>query len=579
MGSTKTVTKPPKEALPSSASFTGDTVEVRPPSGLPGRRRPKGDSFRARMVEMCQKLRGPPALRSPTGSRACSVSFGSGSEVVDDMDLVCTLPDRTAKTSGVGPLRASEIASVVGSYGWDIVHATGDGTSKGDDAPISEAAVLICYAEHMSAAEDALTDLARRQPEDSDPRPIIAVLLTRSRPHDEECFVEAMQAAHRLRRSGAFDVLWNPRDITELRFRVSFATMSYAALLGDVAQKFEEEQAYFNASKDNMFWQTAHRAFKDFPRLNAALPTSFQQGDSLGEYRIEERLGQGAFGAVFSLKNEATGRTDALKIIPKQRLADLRQVGSVWAEITSARQLQHPNIAAAYGASHAPCHILLRMERVGKCNLFSALKAARGAFSQQGSLDIFVQLVSGLAHCHDRGIAHRDVKPENIAVSDCATTVKIVDFGSAVSSKAPRVDVEGTFPFMAPEVLRANAEAPYVPEGCDIWSAGVVLLEMLGGLGKLNRMLKWKRGEAPSPERAQELDDYFADGSRLAQDMEAHGSEEAVLRLLARVLAVDPEQRQSTLEVLDSPALRSGPGGQVVRGAAGARGADAPAVE
>mmetsp|Transcript_6480 Transcript_6480/g.19955 ORF Transcript_6480/g.19955 Transcript_6480/m.19955 type:complete len:126 (+) Transcript_6480:487-864(+) len=112
----------------------------------------------------------------------------------------------------------------------------------------------------------------------------------------------------------------------------------------------------------------------------------------------------------------------------------------------------------------------------------------------------------------------------------------------------------GTMPFMAPEVLVAANKDYYDPSGCDVWSAGVVVLEMLCGPNKLSRMLCWTPAHDPSPERSRELHDFFSGEHLLRESLETYLGEVSapLLALLMGMLAVETASRLTMAKVCDS---------------------------
>merc|ERR1719210_3236568 len=99
------------------------------------------------------------------------------------------------------------------------------------------------------------------------------------------------------------------------------------------------------------------------------------------------------------------------------------------------------------------------MELAGGRNLFRVLKELGGSCEMEQAQKVHCQLMSALAHCHSRGVGHRDVKPENIAVSDDGRSIKLLDFGQAVQLR-PCNRRAGTLPFIAPETMIVAPEAP-----------------------------------------------------------------------------------------------------------------------
>eukprot|EP00873_Tetraselmis_striata_P025103 jgi/Tetstr1/445367/TSEL_033165.t1 len=151
-------------------------------------------------------------------------------------------------------------------------------------------------------------------------------------------------------------------------------------------------------------------------------------------------------------------------------------------EVELMRQLSdHPNIVSYrehffYGGR---LHII--MEYVKGANLGDAI-TYRGSFAEEDAREVFRQLLSAVSYMHDRGIAHRDLKVENILVTDFDhTAVKLVDFGLAgrLRGNGDAFNVScGTPTFVAPEVLQLD---PSYGTSCDLWSLGCVLHVMLSG--------------------------------------------------------------------------------------------------
>jgi len=138
-------------------------------------------------------------------------------------------------------------------------------------------------------------------------------------------------------------------------------------------------------------------------------------------------------------------------------------------------------------------------------------------------INITGQILAGLSHCHENGIALRDLKPENIVVMDVdgSLRIRIVDFGLAIESTKACTDLVGTFPFIAPEVIARSKHDQYDPACADMWSCGVIFLEVLCGAGKLNRMLQWNDCPSPRSQYRKDLEDFFSIESRITTSVEA----------------------------------------------------------
>jgi len=263
-------------------------------------------------------------------------------------------------------------------------------------------------------------------------------------------------------------------------------------------------------------------------------------------------------------KNEENSKLEAIKVVDKTSLHCVASVRSLGREIHTLRRVKHENIVACFGALHGPDYIIVRMEVAGHENLYRTMKASNQPLGMAVSQKFQAQICSALAHLHDLSIAHRDVKPENITVDLRASKIKIVDFGSIASTQKQATDMAGTMPFMAPEVLAAGDSEPYDAGGCDVWAAATVLLEMLCGIGKMNKMLDWGRQHVPCPTRALELRDFFRHPLALADALAADLGEDAPLggplqELVAGMLQFELARRWSAEQVCRSPWLQQPP--------------------
>jgi len=187
-----------------------------------------------------------------------------------------------------------------------------------------------------------------------------------------------------------------------------------------------------------------------------------------------ERLGKGNFALSF----RATDRVDNSAVACKCfKLGKSKVIGSeILNEVQFLQELEHPNIVRmlAHGVSGREYVIVLEM--LSK-NLLQIVTESHGLPMPQ-ALQYSRDILCGLAHCHSRGILHRDVKLENIMVDDKTGLVKLIDFGLSCTLGALSTDANpfvGTTSYLAPEVLDRK---PY-SFGCDIWSLGVVFFTMI----------------------------------------------------------------------------------------------------
>lgn len=212
----------------------------------------------------------------------------------------------------------------------------------------------------------------------------------------------------------------------------------------------------------------------------------------IGQYKIEKLLGTGGMGEVY-LATDRLGRRVALKLLASRLHADQRHVARFLQEAQTLLALNHPNIVTIYDIGQTGGNYYIASELIDGVNLhqhFETNDLELGAV-----LEIVIQLATGLSAAHEKGVVHRDVKPENVMVR-ADGYVKVLDFGVAkmtqelaqpVSTGAPappKVEtseglVIGTATYMSPEQARGLA----VDARTDIWSCGVVLYEMLTGRG------------------------------------------------------------------------------------------------
>jgi serine/threonine-protein kinase len=198
-----------------------------------------------------------------------------------------------------------------------------------------------------------------------------------------------------------------------------------------------------------------------------------------GRYRVESHLARGGMADVYLGTDTRLERTVALKIMHAGLASDEDFVRRFIAEARSVAQLSHPNVVAVFDQGADGRTLYLAMEYVRGQSL-RALLNDHGPLSPRAALDIMDGVLSGLAAAHEAGLAHRDVKPENVLLSR-GNAVKVVDFGlarvvSGVSHTKTGMII-GTAAYLAPEqVARGLSDAR-----SDVYAAGVMLFELLTG--------------------------------------------------------------------------------------------------
>jgi eukaryotic-like serine/threonine-protein kinase len=209
-------------------------------------------------------------------------------------------------------------------------------------------------------------------------------------------------------------------------------------------------------------------------------------GQTLGHYRIVEKIGAGGMGEVYRARDEHLARDVALKVLPEGAFADELARKRFRKEALALSRLNHPNIETVYDFSTQDGIDFLVMEYVSGLTLQHQLSLS--VLPEKEVLRLGAQVARALEEAHEHGVIHRDLKPGNILVTPKGQ-VKVLDFGlaelmeptdepleTAASTKSSIV-TGGTLRYMAPEILRGQA----ADARSDIWSMGVVLYEMATG--------------------------------------------------------------------------------------------------
>jgi serine/threonine-protein kinase len=204
-----------------------------------------------------------------------------------------------------------------------------------------------------------------------------------------------------------------------------------------------------------------------------------QVGERVGNYQIIARVGAGGMGVVYKARDLTLERVVALKFLPEELAASEKDKERFLREAKAASSLDHPNIGVIHGVEQAAdgrMYIVMAYyegETLG-------LRILRGRVPPPEAVSIAIQVARGMSEAHGHGIIHRDIKPSNIILAR-QNVVKIVDFGLARVASSPSITqtaaTVGTFAYMSPE----QAQGLALDQRTDIWSLGVILVEMLTG--------------------------------------------------------------------------------------------------
>ena len=201
------------------------------------------------------------------------------------------------------------------------------------------------------------------------------------------------------------------------------------------------------------------------------------EGTRISHYEFVRRLGRGGMGEVWEAVDLNLHRRVALKFIAPEFAADAETLRRFEREARAAAALAHPHIATVYAFDRSTERPFIAMELIEGERLRDRM--SRGLMPVADAVRIARDAAAALALAHRRGVAHRDVKPENL-MFDAEGAVKVMDFGLAHSAHLSRMTVAGsrlgTAAYMAPEATRGDTGAP-----ADVFALGVVLHEMLAG--------------------------------------------------------------------------------------------------
>jgi eukaryotic-like serine/threonine-protein kinase len=202
--------------------------------------------------------------------------------------------------------------------------------------------------------------------------------------------------------------------------------------------------------------------------------------EQLGIYKLISRLGAGGMGEVWRAEDTRLLRQVAVKILPDALAADPEWKERFMREARTIAQLNHPNIATIYSIEEYGDTLFIAMELV-EGEPLSAL-IGNGPLTPGDTVRVASHVADALSEAHQKGIVHRDIKPDNILVS--SRFIKVLDFGiakqiggTAATNLTQGGMVVGTPHYMAPEQALGRS----VDFRTDIFSLGVVMYEMLTG--------------------------------------------------------------------------------------------------
>ncbi|HZI18098.1 MAG TPA: protein kinase [Pyrinomonadaceae bacterium] len=202
-------------------------------------------------------------------------------------------------------------------------------------------------------------------------------------------------------------------------------------------------------------------------------------GQIFGNYKIEQKLGEGGMGAVYRGLDMMIEREVAIKFLRPELASQPQVVERFRSEAVTLAKLNHPNIATLYSFMRQGESYVMVLEFVRGVTLDHVIQE-RGAITHDRAVPIFCQVLDGIQHAHEFGVVHRDIKPANMMLTEKGT-LKVLDFGIARILGTARMtrqgNVIGTIEYMSPEQVKGME----TDARADIYSLGMLLYEMLTG--------------------------------------------------------------------------------------------------
>ena len=209
---------------------------------------------------------------------------------------------------------------------------------------------------------------------------------------------------------------------------------------------------------------------------------------TISHYKIIKEIGRGGMGVVYKAQDTKLTRPVALKFLHSGSLQDNTNKTRMLLEAQAAAVINHPNICTIYEIDEVDDNIFIAMEFIEGQTLKTLippypplLKGESGGLFLDNILNYAIQIAEGLQAIHEKGMVHRDIKSDNILITDKGQ-VKIMDFGLVKLSWAKEHITQsgttlGTVAYMSPEQTRGGE----IDNRSDIWSLGVILYEMITG--------------------------------------------------------------------------------------------------
>lgn len=198
-----------------------------------------------------------------------------------------------------------------------------------------------------------------------------------------------------------------------------------------------------------------------------------------GRYEVLKRVGSGGMADVYMAKDHKLNRNVAVKVLKSEYVEDEKFLKKFETEAQAVARLSHPNIVNIYDVGIEDGINYIVMELAEGITLKEYIRK-KGYLSPKETVEISTQIASAISHAHKNHIIHRDIKPQNILVSDTGI-IKVTDFGIAKATSSNTVTstatAMGSVHYISPE----QAKGRFCDEKSDIYSLGITMYEMVTG--------------------------------------------------------------------------------------------------
>jgi len=293
---------------------------------------------------------------------------------------------------------------------------------------------------------------------------------------------------------------------------------------------------------NTLLWNHCIPYHPELADLRSSTPVE-ETENTIGPYHLSEKLGAGNFASVYACQDE----TKAIKVLLKNTVNTFSSAKRVANEIEGLRRLR-----LLHEVLHTPTRIGLVME-AGPKDLFAYLDLCPKGVEESMAKSIMFQLLTAIHECHSNGIFHRDIKPENILIAP--DRVVLCDFGlCGFAEEAPFREFLGSPGFFAPELL---LDPPYQGDKADIWSMGIVLLEMMVGHEMFESLWLFPTFEKDQIVNKKTFQKNMERG--LQKIRQVYWFSRPLQDFLGKILVLDPKKRPTIEDLACHPWLTDSP--------------------